>query len=53
MVGVISIASVVAGAAGAHCAQWFQSRTEVLETCGGVLLVFGLGLLGSALPHIA
>jgi hypothetical protein len=53
MVGVLSVASVIAGAASAHCAQWHQSRAEVLEACGGVLLIFGLGLLGSVLPHVA
>jgi hypothetical protein len=53
MAGILSVVSVVAGAAGAHCAQWGQSRTEVLEACGGILLIFGLGLLGSVLPHIA
>jgi hypothetical protein len=53
MVGVLSVVGVVAGAALAHGAKWFHSRTEVLETCAGALLIFGLGLLGSVLPHLA
>jgi hypothetical protein len=53
MVGAISIASVVAGAALATWAKYNQSRTEVLEICAGALLIFGLGLLGFVLPHLS
>ena len=51
MVGAISVIGIVAGAALAHCAKWCQPRTVVLETCAGAVLIFGLILLGSVLPH--
>jgi hypothetical protein len=53
MVGALSVASVVAGAALAHWAKYNQSRTEALETCAGALLVLGFGLLGFVFPHLA
>jgi hypothetical protein len=53
MVGALSVASVVAGAALAHWAKYNKSRTEVLETCAGGLLVLGFGLLGFVFPHLA
>lgn len=53
MVGALSVASVVAGAVLAHWAKYDQSRTEVLETCAGALLIFGFGLLGFVLPHLS
>jgi hypothetical protein len=52
MVGALSAVGIVAGAALAHGAKWYQPRTEVLETCAGALMILGLGLLGSVLPHI-
>ena len=53
MVGALSVAGVVAGAALAHWAKYHQSRTEILETCAGALLVLGFGLLGFVFPHLA
>ena len=52
MVGAISVTSVVAGVALASLANYNQSRTEILETCAGVLLIFGFGLLGFVCPHL-
>ena len=51
MIGAISVVSVVAGAAIAYGAKWFPSRAELLEVGAGALLIFGLALLGSALPQ--
>ena len=53
MIGALSVVGVVAGAALAHGAKWYQPRTEVLETCAGALLIVGLGLLGSVLPYLS
>jgi hypothetical protein len=52
MVGALGVVGVVAGAALAHGAKSFHSQTEALETCAGALLIVGLGLLGSVLPHL-
>jgi hypothetical protein len=52
MVGAISVTSVVAGVALANWANYNQSRTEILETCAGALLIFGFGLLGFVCPHL-
>jgi hypothetical protein len=51
MLGALSTVSVVVGSAVALGAKWHPSRTETLETCAGAFLIFGFGLLGSALPH--
>jgi hypothetical protein len=52
MLGVLSVVGVVAGSALSYGAKWCESRTDVLETCAGALLIIGLGLLGSVLPHL-
>ena len=52
MLGAISLASVILGAATAYVADRFPARVEALETAAGVLLICGLVLLGSALPTI-
>ena len=51
MFGTLSLVGVVAGSVLSYGAQWFGSRTQVLETCAGALLIIGLGLLGAVLPH--
>lgn len=51
MFGALSVLSVVTGSALAFAAKWNSLRTETLETCAGVFLLGGFGLLGSALPH--
>ncbi len=53
MFGALSVASVVAGSALSLSAQRFVARTELLETCAGVLLIGGFGLLGSMLRQFA
>jgi hypothetical protein len=52
MLGAISLASVLLGAATAYVADRFPARVEVLETAAGVLLIGGLALFGSALPTV-
>lgn len=42
--------SIPAGAAIATIGHFVPRRAAALETCGGVLLVGGLVLLGAALP---
>jgi hypothetical protein len=53
MFGALSVAGIVAGSALSYGAKWFKPHTDVLETCAGVLLIAGLGLLGAILPHLA
>lgn len=53
MLGALSVVSVGLGSALAFGAQQLPSRTEALETWAGALLIVGLGLLGSALPHLS
>jgi hypothetical protein len=52
MFGTLSVVGVVAGSALSYGAKWCESRREVLETCAGLLLIIGLGLLGAVLPHL-
>ncbi|MBR0873827.1 hypothetical protein JQ633_25945 [Bradyrhizobium tropiciagri] len=52
MLGALSVVSVGLGSALAFVANRFPPRTETLETFAGALLIVGLGLLGSALPHL-
>ena len=52
MMLVLAAVSLVLGAASAYAAEYLPAHVELLEGGGGTLLVFGLGLLGSALPHI-
>lgn len=53
MFGALSVISVVVGSTLAFAAKWNPSRTATMETAAGALLLIGLGLLGSALPHLA
>ncbi len=53
MFEALSVASVVAGSALSVRAQRFAAHTEFLETCAGVLLLGGFGLLGSMLRQFA
>ncbi len=50
MIGFASFAILCLGVTLAGLAPRVGLRTEVLETCGGLLLVSGLALLGSGLP---
>jgi hypothetical protein len=52
MAGVLSLMSVVLGAAIAYVADRFPAHVEALETSAGALLIGGLALLGYALPTI-
>ncbi len=45
------LATLLAGAAVSGAARLSPRRSAQFETCGGVLLVGGLILLGAALPH--
>jgi hypothetical protein len=51
MIVMLSAASLVLGAASAYAAERFPAHVKLLESGGGALLVTGLALLGSALPH--
>jgi hypothetical protein len=51
MAAALSLASIVLGAALAYVAERHPAHVEALETGGGVLLIAGLALLGSALPQ--
>ena len=53
MLGVMSVLSVGAGSALAFATKLYPLRAATIETCAGVFLIVGLGLLGSALPHLA
>ncbi len=50
MIGLASFASVGLGVAFAALAPRAGARSQVCETCGGLLLVSGLALLGCGLP---
>jgi putative Mn2+ efflux pump MntP len=49
MTGVFSLINMVLGPTIACLAARFPRRQKVLETLGGVLLIFGLALLGYSL----
>ena len=53
MLGALSVVSVGLGSALAFVARLYPLRTDALETWAGAFLVAGLGLLGSALPHLS
>ncbi|MFB9270185.1 hypothetical protein ACFFWD_44880 [Bradyrhizobium erythrophlei] len=53
MFGALSVVTVGVGSVLAYGAKWYPSRTDMLETCAGAFLIVGLGLLGSALPHLS
>ena len=50
MTAFASFISLGLGVALAACAPRAGLRAQTVETCGGVLLVSGLALLGAALP---
>jgi hypothetical protein len=50
MLAMISLLTVMLGAATAAVAGRFPPHVEALETGAGVLLIGGLALLGTALP---
>jgi hypothetical protein len=52
MIGAISLIGILCGAAAAYFADRFPAHAEAIQTGAGVLLIAGLGLLGSALPAI-
>jgi hypothetical protein len=52
MFGALSVVGIGVGSALAFATRLYPSRAAVLETCGGTFLLVGLGLLGSALPHL-
>ncbi|MGE0563448.1 MAG: hypothetical protein AB7O50_02935 [Pseudolabrys sp.] len=52
LIALISLTSVVSGAALATVAERYPARVALLEKCSGVLLIGGFALLGSGLPHV-
>ena len=52
MFGALSVVSIGVGSALAFATKLYPSRTAALEACAGAFLLVGLGLLGSALPHL-
>ncbi|WP_187436093.1 hypothetical protein [Bradyrhizobium hipponense] len=51
MFGALSAAGVAVGSVLARGAKRYGVRGESLVAWTGALLIFGFGLLGSALPH--
>lgn len=51
MIAAASLLSVVAGAALACAAERYPAQVDKFQTGGGVLLVAGLMLIGSAIPQ--
>jgi len=52
MVAVLSLLSVAIGVALACVAERYPAHVAMLERGGGTLMIVGLALAGSALPHI-
>jgi hypothetical protein len=50
MIAAISLISVVLGGVAAVQAERYPAYVEMIETVAGILLIGGLGLIGSALP---
>jgi len=51
MIVVLAAVSLALGAASACAAEHLPAHVKLLERGGGTLLIAGLALLGSALPH--
>jgi hypothetical protein len=52
VIGILSLLSVMSGAAIAYLAKRFPAHIELLETSAGALLLGGLALASSGLPVI-
>ncbi len=50
MIAALATLSLLLGAAAAYAPEYAPEHRELLESGGGVLLIAGLALLGSALP---
>ncbi len=50
MMVLMSVASIVSGTLVACCSERLPTATARMELFGGVLVVFGLALVGSGLP---
>jgi hypothetical protein len=50
MLGILSLALLLAGAAMAYASRLYPARRRLLESGGGWLLVSGLIMLGFAFP---
>jgi hypothetical protein len=50
LLGVLSMIVVFAGAALAYASTRAPARRKLLESCGGILFITGLALLGFTLP---
>ncbi len=48
----LSVVGVLAGSALASAADKHAAHKELLETCAGISLFAGFGLLGSLLPRL-
>jgi hypothetical protein len=53
MFALLSVASVLAGTALAWASDRHIAHREWLETCAGISLFAGFGLLGALLPRLA
>jgi len=51
MISLISVSTLIIGAACSYAAHRFPQRNVGLETYGGMLLIGGLVLLGAFLPR--
>ncbi|MGN6569961.1 MAG: hypothetical protein ACTHLO_00925 [Pseudolabrys sp.] len=50
MIAICSLLSLVLGGTIAALSEKYPARVEALETTAGVLLIGGLGLIGTGLP---
>lgn len=53
MFALLSVGSVVTGAVLAWASDRHIAHRELLETCAGLSLFAGLGLLGALLPRLS
>lgn len=53
VVGILAVLSVVTGTALAYLAERFPAeKIEALQSCAGIFLIVGFGLIGSGLPPV-
>ena len=51
IIGVLSVVIILAGAGFAYASTISSVRRNLFESCGGILFIAGLALLGLTLPH--
>ena len=52
MLGFAGLISVIVGGLTAYVAERFPTHVDILQTIGGLMLIVGIGLVGSNLPPI-